>query len=107
MAANTFDEMVRSLRLYVPQLPYMLALHFVRDRYRRILERRNWSGLRAEGEFLLNAQKSAGTVTVTRNSVDVVGVGTAFAASDVGRQFKAGAGSPVYTIATFTSPTQI
>lgn len=107
MAANSFLEMVRSLRLYVPTLPIPLAEQFIRDRYRRILERRDWTGLRREGEFLLNDQKTAGTVLITRNSVDVVGTSTAFASTDVGRQFKAGAGSPIYTIATQTSATAI
>lgn len=104
MAANNFAEMTRSLRLWVPQLPIPLAEQLIRDRYRLILERRNWSALRAEGEFILNASKSSGTVNVTNNSDAVVGVLTAFAPSDVGRQFKAGAGSPVYTIATVTDP---
>lgn len=106
MAANTFDEMVRSLRLYVPHLPYMLAQQFIRDRYRRILERRTWAGLRGEGEFVLSAYNTTGTVTVTRNSAAVTGSGTSFASTDVGRQFKVGS-SAVYTIATYVSSTSI
>lgn len=105
--ANTFLEMTRALRLHVPQLDEFLAQQFVRDRYRIILERRDWSGLRAEGEFLLDAAKTTGTVAVTNNSLSVIGTGTAFASTDVGRQFKAGAGSPVYTIATYVSPTSV
>lgn len=97
MAVNTLLEMSRSLRLYVPQLPAPLAEQFIRDRYRQILERRNWSGLRKEAEFVLNDQKTDGTVSVTRNSTTVTGTSTAFASTDVGRQFKTGT-SPVYII---------
>lgn len=99
MAVNTLLEMSRSLRLYVPQCPATLAEQFIRDRYRQILERKNWSGQRAEGEFLLNAANTTGTVSVTRNNATVTGTGTTFAATDVGRQFKVGA-FPVYTIST-------
>jgi hypothetical protein len=107
MAANTFLEMTRSLRLYVPQLPIPLAEQFIRDRYRRILERRDWSALRREGEFQLNAQKTAGTVAITRGSTTVTGTSTAFASTDVGRQFKAGSDAPVYTISAYTSSTSV
>lgn len=98
MSANTFQEMSRSLRLYVPQLPITLAEQFIRDRYRRILDRRDWAATRRESQFLLNAQKDAGTVAFTRGSTTITGTGTSFDSGDVGRQFKAGTGSPVYTI---------
>jgi hypothetical protein len=98
-APNTFEEMARSLRLYVPQLPFPLAQQFIRDRYRRVLEIRNWAGSRGEGEFIVNQAKTNGTVTLTRGSITVQGVGTAFASpDDVRRQFKGGAGSSIYTI---------
>jgi hypothetical protein len=95
---NTFLEMSRSLRLYVPQLPVTLAEQFVRDRYRKMLDARDWSATVKEAEFILKPAKSAGTVAVTQSSTQVVGTGTAFAATDIGRQFKAGIGSPIYTI---------
>lgn len=82
----------------MPQLPIPLAQQFIRDRYRRILDYKSWSGSRGEGQFILNAQKTAGSVTVVRNTTTVTGSGTSFASTDVGRQFKVGAGSPVYSI---------
>lgn len=97
--------MSRSLRLYVPQLPAPLAEQFIRDRYRRVLERKNWSALRADGEFLLNAIKNTGTVAVTRSSATVTGTSNAWASTDVGRQFKLG-NSPVYTITAVDVPGQ-
>lgn len=91
-------EMSRSLRLYVPQLPITLAEQFIRDRYRRILDRRNWSATRRESQFLLKPLKQDGTVAFLRGDSVIVGTGTAFLLTDIGRQFKAGSGSPMYTI---------
>lgn len=107
MAVNNFQEMARSLKLWVPSLPITLAEQMVRDRYRRTLERRPWSGLRGENQFLLNASKQDGTVAVTFNSASVVGTGTSFASTDVGRQFKVGTGSPVYTVTAVADTTHL
>lgn len=98
--ADTYLSMYAALRLQCPDLPIFLAQQFIRDRYRRIAERRNWSGLRGEGEFLLNNANIQGSVNATRNSATIVGVGTAFASTDVGRQFMAGNRAPVYTVLT-------
>jgi hypothetical protein len=98
MAANTLLEMSRSLKNYVGQLPITLAEQFIRDRYRRILERRNWSALRREADFILNAENSTGTVAYTRGDSFVDGTGTSFIGTDTNRQFKIGTGSPVYTV---------
>lgn len=106
MAANTLLEMSRSLRLYVPQLPATLAEQFIRDRYRRVLEARDWSALRTEAEFQLNVSKSDGTVSITRGTDTVTGTGTSFAATDAGRQFKIGT-SPIYTVTTVNSTTEM
>lgn len=100
MAENLL-QMSRRLRLYVPSLPPTLAEQFIRDRYRTILERKDWSGLRQESEFILDESKTDGTVLVTRKSDIVVGTDTNFELSDVGRQFKVGS-SPVYTIVDVT-----
>lgn len=105
MATNSFLEMSRSLRLYCPSLDIFLAQQFIRDAYRTILERRAWSGLRAENQIQFYDQKTAGTVQVTNASPTVVGTSTAFAASDIGRQFKAGVGSPIYTITNVVGQT--
>lgn len=104
--ADTFESMYRALLMWAPGLPPLLAQQLVRNRYRQAAERRPWSALRAEGEFLINTAKSAGTVAVTRNSASVVGSGTAFASTEVGRQFQAGLRAPVYTISSVNVGTQ-
>lgn len=63
--------------------------------------------MRREAEFLLGDQKNDGTVAVTRTSATVTGTATSFASTDVGRQFKVGMGSPVYTIIAYSSATSI
>ena len=103
----TFSDVFRIVRLHCPLAPLHLVRFWTQEAYRQVCDRRPWSWLRSENEFLITAQKTAGTVTVTNNSAAVVGVGTAFAASDVGRQFRSGTSGPVYSIATHTDATNI
>ena len=108
ITSDNFLAMTRQLRLYVPDLPVTLAQKFIRDRYRRVLEMRPWSGLRAESQFLLQPWTTTpGTVTVTNNSTTVVGDSTTFDSGMVGLQFKAGLGSPVYTITAVADATHL
>jgi hypothetical protein len=79
----------------------MLARHWVEEAYRTLCKKRSWSHLRAEGEFILNDQKT-GTVDVTRNSATVSGGSMAYATTDANRQFRIAPG-PVYTIITATA----
>lgn len=95
---DTFGSMYKALRLWAPDLPVFLAKQLIRDRYRRVAERRIWSALRAESEFILNDAKTDGTVTMTRDSATVTGSGTSFASTDVGRQFQTGNRAPTYTV---------
>jgi hypothetical protein len=105
--ADTFSSMYNGLRLWAPDVPIFLAQQMIRDRYRRIAERRIWSDLRGEGEFIINDAKTAGTVTMTRESATVTGSGTAFAASDVGRQFMVGNRAPVYSVSAVGGATSL
>lgn len=75
--------------------------------WRRIAERMSWSFLWREGQFLLNTVVKAGTVTVTRNSAGVVGVGTAFDATMIGRQFRTGTNTPIYTVSAVADATNL
>ena len=104
---DTFGQMYRSLRLWTPDLPIFLAKQLVRDRYRRLAERRPWSALRTEDEFILSASVTAGTAAVTRSSASVVGTGTAWASTDVGRQFQLGNRAPTYTVTAVGSTTTL
>lgn len=95
--ADTFGQVIRQVRLHCPLAPYFLVEFWCKKAYSDICDKRGWSWLRAESEFLLSAQKS-GTVNVTRGSVTVSGGTMAYATSDINRQFRVGNNSPVYTI---------
>lgn len=95
---DTFADTWRAVRLHAPEAPALLAQNWVLTAYRHLCERRPWSWLRAESEFLTNAQKT-GTATATRSSLTVQGVTMTFAATDVGRQFRTSTNSPLYSIA--------
>lgn len=105
--ADTFGQAWRAVRAHVPMAPAMLCQQWVRDSYQEICDRAGLSWLRSESAFSTSAQKTAGTVAITRGATAVVGTGTSFAASDVDRQFRAGTNSPVYTVASFTDATHI
>lgn len=96
--ADTFAETWKAVRLHCPLATPFLVRYWVSEVYRRACSRRPWSFLRAESQFLTNAQKS-GTVDVTRSSATVTGVGLTFASTDADRQFRVGSGVP-YTIST-------
>lgn len=95
------------LRMQCQELPYYLAVQMIRNRLRSLVAGRNWSSMRAETQLLPDNAKSGGTLSVTRGSASVVGTGTSFASTDVGRQLMAGLQSPVYTISAVTDSTHL
>lgn len=94
---DTFGQAVRLVRLHAPMVPYMLAQNWVKAAYEEVCDMRAWSWLRAQGEFLINQQRS-GTVDVVRANATVTGVGLTFQSSDLNRQFRVGSDAPPYTI---------
>lgn len=107
MAVDTYAEVWSRLLLRCPSLSSKLAQDFVRNAFRRLAERRRWSWKVKLGQFISPALYSTGTVTVTQNSTTVTGSGTTFTAGMVGRQFRTGGSSPIYTISAFGSATSI
>lgn len=95
--ADTYGGVLRQVRMHCPLAPYFLADFWCKSAYSYVCDKRGWSWLRAQGEFLLNAQKT-GTANVTRGSATVSGGTIAYATSDINRQFRAGNNGPVYTI---------
>lgn len=63
--------------------------------YQRILRLRPWVMLWKSTTFAPLVDKTAGTITLTRNSTGVVGVGTAFASTDVKRYLRYGSRQPI------------
>lgn len=98
--AQTFDEAVRTVRLYVGTAPVFLVRDWVNQAYKELAESRNWSFLRGELDLIILAARSLAAVGVTLGSTTVTSAGL-FLAADQGRQFAIGS-FPVYTIQAVT-----
>ena len=107
MALDTLDSVSRRVLLRFPAAGYPLAREWVDFAFRQVAERRRWSWLVKENQFLFPLPVTAGTVTVTRSSAAVVGVGTAFTGAMVGRQFSVGNQTPIYTITAVADATNL
>ena len=107
MALSTFDSLYKGLLLRCPIASLFLARQWIDYAFRRLWDRRLWSWQIQQGQFLMNAAYVTGTVAVTRGSFTVTGTGTTFTSDMVGRQFRTGTQSPIYTIATFTDATHV
>ena len=79
----------------------------VNNAYSRALSYYPWGALRKDEELVVPAAYSGGTVTVVQGSLTVTGVGTAWTAAMVGRQFYTdGSAVPLYTIASIDTGAQ-
>ena len=107
MALSTYETIYRAVLLRCPSASLFLARQWVDFAFRQLWDRRLWSWQRKRGQFIMPAAYTTGLATVTLGSTTVVGVGTTFDATMVNRQFRLGINSPIYTIASFTSVTQI
>ena len=107
MGLDTFSSVTRAVQLRCPSAGAFLARQWVDHSFRDLSERRAWSWLVKRQQFMFAALYNTGTVDVTRSSTTVTGTGTTFTGAMVGRQFRLGVGSPIYTIATYTSATSI
>jgi hypothetical protein len=107
VALDKFSDCWNNVLLRCPSLSPKLAQDFVNNAFRRLAEVRRWSWLVKFGQFIAPQVTTGGTVNVTQNSTIVTGNGTAFTAAMVGQQFRVGLVAPIYTIATYDSPTQI
>lgn len=104
---STYDQLWRAVNLRCPAASLFLARQWIDYAFRSLWDRKLWSWQRKRGQFLIAQAYVTGTVTVTRGSLTVTGLGTTFTSDMVGRQFRVGTQTPIYTIATFVSVTSI
>jgi len=104
---STYDGLVRQVLLRCPSASLFLAREWLDYAFRQLWDTRLWSWQRRFSQFLLMQQYGTGLVNVTRGSTTVIGVGATFTSSMVNAQFRVGTQTPIYTIASFTSATQI
>ena len=106
MALDTYNSIWGKVLLRCPAADPLLARDWVTNAFRRVAERRPWSWLVKQGQFLTSAVYNTGTVSVTHGSTAVVGSGTTFTSAMVDRQFRI-SGSPIYDVASYTDATHI
>lgn len=114
--SQTFGAVWRAVKGHCPLAPPLLVQHWVHTAYQDVCNRRPWSFLRAESEFIVNASHS-GLVNVTRGSATVTTAGIASGAmvisdgtggspTDQDRQFRVGVNQPIYTVIAVNAATQ-
>jgi hypothetical protein len=106
VALDTYAGLWRRVKLHAPDVSPLLAQDWITRSFREVAERRCWSWLLKPGQFVLPVVVKDGTVTVTLNSAAVTGNAAAAAAwstSLIGRQFRIGSSTPIYTITDVTT----
>jgi len=107
VALDTFNSIVGRVQLHCPAAGLVLARDWVNNAFRRIAERRRWSWLIKQNQFVFPAAYTTGTVTVTNASATVTGSGTAWDSTMIGLQFRLGVATPIYTISDVPDATTL
>lgn len=107
MALDTYSSIVGRVKLHCPLAGEALARDWVTNAFRRVGERRRWSWLMKQGQFILPALYNTGTVTVTNGSATVTGAATGWGGELTGRQFRIASTTPIYTIIEVVSATEL
>lgn len=102
--AQSFSEVVRTVRLYASTAPLFLVREWVNDAYKDLAGLRNWSFLRGELNVTIAARRALASITVTLGSPTVTSAAL-FLAADAGRQLAVGA--HVYTVTAVTDTSTI
>ena len=105
---DSFSTLVGRVLLRCPMAGRFLAEDWVREAWYDICAPdHRWSWLYGFDQFLLPAEYETGTVVVTRNSTTVTGTSTVWTTEMVGRQFRIGTTSVIYTISSVESGTSL
>lgn len=95
---STFDSLYRQVLLRCPSASLFLAREWIDYAFRQLWDYKLWSWQRKQGQFIMDAAVSTGTVAVVRGSFTVTGTGTAWTTDLVNHQFRVGLNTPIYTI---------
>lgn len=87
------------MALRVPGAPVSLVQDWVQEAYNRVVGRRHWAWLRRDVLLSTLASRSL-SVTFTQSATAITSAAGFVVATDPGRQIRAGANTPVYTIDT-------
>jgi hypothetical protein len=81
-----------------PDAPINIVKRMVANSYRQIIDRRQWYGTLVKGQVVAPQAVTAGSVLATLGDTTIIGTGTSWDITMVGRQFRIGFGNPIYTI---------
>lgn len=102
--ANDFNEVWNKVLLRAPIDPGQ-AQSFVKDAFQQFAERREWSWMIRNSTFAPPNLYNTGLATATPGTANVVGTDTNWTQAMIGRQFRFGIFTPIYTITAVQSPT--
>lgn len=105
--ADDFTTITNNITLFAPSLDIAQAQQITQMAFARFAERRIWSWLVASSCFVPVDIYQTGTATVTQGSANVTGSGTTWTTAMIGRQFRNGLYTPIYTITNVTSTTTL
>lgn len=100
MAVQTYGDLWRLIALHVPAAPVSLVQSWCQTSYDDLIGKRHWAWLRKDALITTLASRSL-SVTFIQGSTAITSA-AAFVATDAGRQIRAGANTPIYTIDTVT-----
>ena len=100
MAASTFGDLWRLIALHVPAAPVSLVQSWCQTSYDDLIGRRHWAWLRQDLILQTLASRSL-SITFAQGSTAITSAAL-FLSTDVGRQVRVGANTPIYTIDTVT-----
>lgn len=92
-----FGQMIGTCSAYNPNALAQIPV-WINEQVREVYDKKTWYGLFTKGQIICPASVSGGTATVTFNSKIVQGNGTSWDQTLIGRQFRAGLNTPIYTI---------
>lgn len=104
--ADDYTEVWNRVLLRAPVDPAQ-AQAFVKDAFQQFAERREWSWMIRNSTFAPPNLVNNGIATATPNSANVVGTNTTWDQTMIGRQFRFGIYTPIYTVSAVDSPTSL
>lgn len=104
---DTYQNVFNKINLHAPGVSSLLARDWVTNAFRQLTKRRRWSWTIKYGEFIFPQVYNTGTVTTVQNSNVITGSGTNWDNSLVGRQFRVGVFSPIYTVVSVPNTSQL
>ena len=104
--ADDFTEIWNKVLLRAPVDPAQ-AQSFVEDAFQQFAERREWSWMIRNSAFAPPNLYDTGLATATPGNAVVTGTDTVWTQDMIGRQFRFGIFTPIYTISAVDSPTSL